>query len=83
MGSFGIWHWIVVLFVLVIPVVMVVAIVWFTLRIAQNAPPPPVPPSPPVPTAESRMEELIALKLKGLITQAEFDQQRAKIISGV
>lgn len=89
MGSFSILHWILVLFVLVVPAVIVGLIIWFATRASKRRPtatpralPPAIPPSLQ-PSVESRLQALDDLKSRGLITDAEYDQQRAFILQGI
>lgn len=84
MGSFSVWHWIIVLFLAGIPVAVVGLIVWLVVRASRR----PVAPASPLPASnrpsvESRLQELNALKDKALITEAEYEQQRASILRGV
>ena len=89
MGSFSLWHWIIVLFIVCIPVAIIGLIVWLVVRTSKR----PVAPAsvtapPPLPafvrsSVESRLQGLTDLKGKGLITDTEYEQQRASILRGV
>ena len=52
---------------------------------AQYAPPPPPPPPPPPaapqPDTLSQLKDLAELKAAGVLTDAEFEQQKAKILA--
>ncbi len=84
MGHFSVWHWVIVLFLAGIPVAVVGLIVWLVVR-ASNRPVAPASPLPASnrPSVESRLQELNTLKDKALITDAEYEQQRASILRGV
>jgi hypothetical protein len=47
---------------------------------AQQAPPPP--PAAPAPDPIAQLKELAELKSQGILTQAEFDAQKAKVLAG-
>lgn len=88
MGSFSIWHWIIVL---IIPgfFVLIGLIIWLIVRasrdrplVANLAPPQTIAASSRAST-ESRLQELASLKSKGLITDSEYEQQRSAILSSV
>lgn len=88
MGSFSIWHWIVVLFIVGIPGAIGL-IVWLVVRASKRpvapasvAAPPPLPASASS-SVESRLQELTDLKDKGLITDTEYEQQRALILHSI
>jgi putative oligomerization/nucleic acid binding protein len=54
---------------------------------AQPAAPPPQPPAAPAPSADmtdqlAQLKQLGELLSAGVLTQAEFDQQKARILSG-
>jgi hypothetical protein len=46
----------------------------------QAPPPPPPPPSAPAPDPIAQLKELAALKEQGVLTDAEFAAQKAKIL---
>jgi hypothetical protein len=46
----------------------------------QYAPQPPPPPPPPAPDPIAQLKELAELKNQGILTQAEFDGQKAKLL---
>ena len=51
---------------------------------AQQAPPPPAAPAAgPSDEAISKLKELAQLKDQGILTEAEFDAQKAKILAGM
>lgn len=88
MGSFSIWHWIIVFILLAVPVVVGV-VVWLIVRTAtrpsmvSRSPGSPVAPVAEQTSAEARLLALAALHAKGLLTDAEYQQQRAVVIRGV
>ncbi|MEU5884943.1 SHOCT domain-containing protein [Spirillospora sp. NPDC047279] len=47
----------------------------------QTAPPPPPPPAPPTDPIQ-RLQALAELKEKGILTDAEFAEQKARILAG-
>jgi uncharacterized membrane protein len=71
LSAFSIWHLLVVLVFLAISLAIIVYVI---RRIARSS-------SRPAP--ESRLYELAELKAKGLISDAEYAQQRADIVRGV
>jgi cytochrome c-type biogenesis protein CcmH/NrfG len=77
MGGLSIWHWLVVLVFLGVPAILVTLLVLFMRRRQRAAA------SAPVGTTEARLARLDALRAQGLITQEEFDQQRAAVIRGL
>lgn len=88
MGGLSIWHLIVVIFILGVPAA-IGSIIWLVVR-ASKAPasagapamPAALPPSAR-PSVEARLQELAALKSKGLITGDEYDRQRSAILSDI
>jgi hypothetical protein len=68
----SIWHWIVVLLVIGIPIAVIGGIMWFVVRTSKGV--------APLRSIETRLWELTNLKSKGLITDAEYEQQRAAIL---
>ena len=49
----------------------------------QYAPPPPPPPPPPAPAPDpiAQLKDLAELKSQGILTEAEFEAQKARILS--
>lgn len=86
MGSFGIWHWIILLIILFIPV-GIGLIIWLIVRAVRKPDAPSgsmVPASTsPLPGAEARLQELASLRSKDLITESEYEQQRSSVIRNV
>ncbi|MGH8052898.1 MAG: SHOCT domain-containing protein [Stenotrophomonas sp.] len=78
MGTFSIWHWLVLLFLFAVLVGGIGGIVWLVSRAAKSSPRPAASS-----TTESRLQQLEVLKTKGLISEAEYAQQRAAIVSGI
>jgi hypothetical protein len=85
MSQFSMWHWVIVLFLAGIPVAVLGLIVWLVVRASRR----PVAlaamalPASNRPSVESRLHELNDLKHKQLITDAEYEQQRASILREV
>jgi hypothetical protein len=85
MSQFSMWHWVIVLFLAGIPVAVLGLIVWLVVRVSRH----PVAsaatslPASNRPSVESRLLELNDLKDKQLITDAEYEQQRASILREV
>jgi hypothetical protein len=48
----------------------------------QQAPPPPPPPAAPAADPIEQLEKLGQLKAQGILTDAEFEAQKAKILAG-
>jgi hypothetical protein len=44
-------------------------------------PPPPAPPAPPARDTVAQLKDLAELKAQGILTDAEFDAQKAKILA--
>jgi hypothetical protein len=88
MGSFSIWHWIIVLVILAIPVFIGLTI-WLIVRASKRPPAvarstvPPAIEGSPRSSAEARLQELASLRSKELITDAEYEQQRSAILREV
>lgn len=89
MGSFSLWHWLIVLFMLAIPLGVVFFIVWLvnrtskSSRSAAGAYGAPLVELPRTGTSEARLLELSDLRVKGLVTEAEYERKRAEILGGV
>ena len=89
MGSFALWHWLIALIVIGIPALIIGLLIWLVVRVtrrprsAASAPAAPAMPAPPVGSAEARLQELVVLNSKGVITDAEYEQQRAAILKSV
>jgi hypothetical protein len=49
---------------------------------AEQAPPPPPPPADQGPDMLAQLKELGALKDSGVLTEAEFEAQKAKLLAG-
>ena len=49
---------------------------------AQAPPPPPPPPAAAQPDTPAQLKELGELKAAGVLTEAEFEAQKAKILAG-
>jgi hypothetical protein len=49
---------------------------------AYQAPPPPPAPAAPAPDPLAQLKELGELKAAGILTDAEFDAQKARILAG-
>jgi hypothetical protein len=47
----------------------------------QPAPPPPPPPAAPATDTVTQLKELAELKAQGILTEAEFEAQKAKILA--
>jgi hypothetical protein len=73
MTSLSLWHWIIVLLMLGIPAIFLGLLIWFIVRAATKS----------GRTTESRLQELANLKSKGLVSEAEYEQQRSSIVQGV
>jgi predicted MFS family arabinose efflux permease len=76
MGAFSIWHWLIIFFAIGIPAALVGAILWWAMRMSKKSSTPPA-------TVESRLEELFRLRSKGLISLAEYEQQRVAILENI
>lgn len=76
MGAFSVWHWLIVFILIAIPTALIVGVLWWAMRMSKKSVVAPV-------TAEARLEELFRLRSKGLITLAEYEQQRNAILTGV
>lgn len=85
MGSFSLLHWIIVLFIVGVPVAAVAAIVWLVARTSnrRTASAATSGTASSLPSVESRLQQLDALKDKGLISESEYQQQRATILRSV
>jgi Zn-dependent membrane protease YugP len=76
MGAFSIWHWLIIFILIAIPAALIVGVLWWAMRMSKKSVVPPV-------SAEARLEELFQLRSKGLISLAEYEQQRTAILTGI
>ena len=78
MGSFSIWHLLVLLIGFVFFAGGIGLVVWLCIRVARK-------PSPGAVTASSqqRLQQLDELRGKGLLSEAEYQQQRAVIVGSI
>lgn len=89
MGGLSLWHWIIVFVVLGIPAAFVGLIIWMIVRVRRRPAATSIPTvSQPGSSAvrsptEARLQELAGLRSKGLISDFEYEQQRAAILSSV
>lgn len=82
MGSFSIWHWLIIFFVIGIPFAVLGVVVWLIIRATRKAALPARRIASAL-TPEARLEELFSLRSKGLISLAEYEQQRAVILDNI
>ncbi|RPD83470.1 SHOCT domain-containing protein [Luteimonas sp. 100069] len=85
MGSFSLWHGIIVLIMLAIPV-GIGLVIWLIVRAVRKpaVPAGPIPASgPPQSSAEARLRELASLRSKDLITESEYEEQRAEVLRSI
>ncbi|MEA9564335.1 MULTISPECIES: SHOCT domain-containing protein [Xanthomonas] len=80
MGNFSIWHWIVVLVFFGMIAAVISIIVWAVKR-ASRKPGAIAGNTTAATTTQSRLDELNRLKSQQLITDAEYTQRRAQILS--
>ncbi len=85
MGFDG-WHALIVLGMVLVPLAIVAVIVLVVVRVSRNqaastpsAYPPQNPPAP-APSASDRLAELDRLREQGRISDAEYEQTRARIL---
>ena len=85
MGSFSLWHWVVVLVALGVPATIIGLVFWFIARVSRraNAAAPSQAPATPRPSTESRLQELDHLMSKDLISHAEYEKQRSAILQDI
>lgn len=87
MGFDG-WHALIILGMVLVPLAIVAAIVLVVVRVSRTSAPPaaPVRPSPPqsapmpAPSASDRLAELDRLREQGRVSDAEYEQTRARIL---
>lgn len=72
MGGMSIWHWVVILVIVVVPIV-------FLARILRRSDP-PEPTTAPKADIASRLRQLDALKASRLVTDLEYQQRRTAIL---
>ena len=88
MGSFSIWHWIILLGMLAIPV-CIGLVIWLVVRATRKPTALSKPTGPPAAqssqasSAEARLRELDSLRSNGLITDLEYEQRRSTIVSSL
>ncbi len=86
MGNFSIWHWLIVFLVIGIPFAILGIIVWFIIRATRKPALPAIrigSTSTSTLAPEARLEELFRLRSKGLISLAEYEQQRTAILDNI
>jgi len=80
MGSFSIWHGIIML---AIPA-GIGLVIWLIVRAVRKpavpAGPIPASGSPTQSSAEARLRELASLRSKDLITESEYEEQRSEVL---
>lgn len=81
MGSFSIWHWLIVLVFFGIIAAVISAIVWLAKRASRTPGASAAGTTAALKTTESRLAELDRLKSQQLITAAEYTQRRTQILS--
>ncbi|MCC8684426.1 Sec-independent protein translocase family protein [Xanthomonas campestris] len=81
MGSFSIWHWLIVLVFFGIIAAVISAIVWLAKRASRTPGASAAGTTAALKTTESRLAELDRLKSQQLITDAECTQRRTRILS--
>lgn len=84
MGPLGMPEMIVILIVglmvLGLPALIAIGIIVYSRR---NGGPPSAPPPSPIASRESRLLELEALREKNLVSDAEFQEQRKRILESI
>ena len=86
LGPIGGPEIIMILLVLGIPVVIVVVVIAIVRASSSGNSQPPYPmaaPPPPLPSPQSRLMEIDSLKAEGLISEAEHEEKRRKILEGI
>lgn len=88
MGSFSIWHWLILLLLLAVPAVLIGGLVWLIVHLSRrkstSVPHAPSVPAGTLPESEDvRLRKLHTLLEQGHITRDVYERQRAAIISGV
>ena len=68
----------IVLAMIAIPVCVALGLIWYFTSRKKETPMAPVPGS-----AQNRLLELESLRSKGLISDAEYEEKRRKILSGI
>lgn len=85
MGSFSIWHWLIVLVAAGGLALVAAGLVWLTVRInrANASRQPQSSPGRSTAPVEARLAKLDALLGAGHITREEYDRQRAAVIASL
>ena len=85
MGSFSLWHWLIVLVMVGVPALIVAGIIWLIVRASRGGSNRQAaqPRISPMSNTEVRLAELAALLRAGHITQEEYERQRAAVIASV
>jgi hypothetical protein len=78
MGSFSIWHLLVLLIGLAFFAGGIALVVWLCVRVARKPNTAAVPAS-----TQQRLQQLEELREKGLLSGAEYQQQRGAIVSSI
>ncbi len=82
MGTFSIWHWLIIFLVIGIPFAILGTVVWLIIRATRKSALPAIRIASAL-TPEARLEELFNLRSKGLISLAEYEQQRTAILNAI
>ncbi|MBB5864576.1 SHOCT domain-containing protein [Xanthomonas sp. 3058] len=83
MGSFSIWHWLILLVIFGIAAAVIALVVWAAKRATRASVTSATPHSTAINTVQSRLAELETLKSQQVITEAEYNQRRARILDGI
>ena len=89
MGSFSLWHWIIVSLMIVVPALVVGLIIWLIVRLSKRKAAPLGERIDPVMTPNTaskpdvRLRQLQDLKERGLVSHTEYERKRAQILDQV
>ena len=89
MGSFSLWHWIILFLMIVVPALVVGLIVWLIVRLSGRKATSlgeridPVMTSSTASHPDVRLRQLQDLKEQGLVSHTEYERKRAQILDQV
>ncbi len=89
MGSFSLWHWLVLVLIVFVPAMLIGLAIWLAVRLSRRRAhrlerqPGGRPVPGEVPEAGDRLRRLQDLKEQGLVSSTEYEMKRSQILDQV